>query len=406
MLIPSVFLMIATKLSGRGGLSELSAQLIGPDALQTSSMKKLFKFLLYTAVIGGAGWYANSKQWFGLIPAKAEQSQSAESPTARAELRNIDFSVQVSGDVSPVSKLDVKAEVGGKVKEIHVLAGDSVKQGQLLVEIDDRDILTEKESAMTEIAGAELQMEKARRNNERGQELFAQKLISQEAFDNLATEHELAKNSLDRAKRKVQTVEDKLSKTKVTAPNDGTVLEVPVTEGQVIIPAASVNNGTTLMTIANLDRLLVESHVNQVDVAKLRPKQRVKLRAESIKDGDMEAEIFFIAPIATIKSSVKGFAVQALIDKPSVALRPGMTVSMSVPIDHASDAISVPVSAVFRSEGNKRVVFVVNGMKTEKREVKLGVSNVEHAQILTGVKEGEEILLINPERAVKKRSGA
>jgi RND family efflux transporter MFP subunit len=369
-------------------------------------MKKFFKLLLYVAVLGGAGWYANSKQWFGLIAAKGEQSQSAESPTARVELRNIDFSVQVSGDVSPVSKLDVKAEVGGKVKEIHVLAGDSVKQGQLLVEIDDRDILTEKESAMTEIAGAELQMEKARRNNERGQELFAQKLISQEAFDNLATEHELAKNSLDRAKRKVQIVDDKLSKTKVTAPNDGTVLEVPVTEGQVIIPAASVNNGTTLMTIANLDRLLVESHVNQVDVAKLRPKQRVKLRAESIKDGDMEAEIFFIAPIATIKSSVKGFAVQALIDKPSSALRPGMTVSLSVPIDHASDAVSVPVSAVFRSEGNKRVVFVVNGMKTEKREVKLGVSNVEHAQILTGLKEGEEILLINPERAVKKRSGA
>ncbi len=369
-------------------------------------MKKLLKFLLLTAVIGGAGWYANSKQWFGLIPAKADSSQTTDNPTARAEVRSIDFSVQVSGDVSPQSQLDVKAEVGGKVKELHVIAGDTVKQGQLLVEIDDRDILTEMETAKTEIEGAKLQTEKARRNNERGQELFAQKLISQEAFDNLGTEHLLAKNSLERADRKVQTVQDKLNKTKVTAPNDGTVLTVPVIEGQVVIPAASVNSGTTLMTIANLERLLVECHVNQVDVAKLSTKQRVKLRAESIKDGDMEAEIFFIAPIATVKSSVKGFAVQALIDKPSPLLRPGMTVSMSVPIAHADDAISVPISGVFRSEGNKRVVFVVNGQKTEKREVKLGVSNIEHTQILNGLQVGEEILLINPERAVKKRSGA
>lgn len=368
-------------------------------------MKKLVKFLVFAALVGAGAWYGNSQKWFGLLPEKPDTNPALESPTAKAEVRNIDYSVAVSGDVSPQFSLDVKAEVGGKLKELHVLPGDSVKQGQLLVEIDDRDILTEKESAMTDIAAAKLQMEKANRNNERGKELFAQKLISQEAFDNFLTELELAKNALDRANRKVQIVEDKLSKTKVTAPNDGTVLTVPVVEGQVIIPAASVNSGTTLMTIANLDLLIVECHVNQVDVAKLRRTQKVKLRAEAIKDGDMEAEIFQIAFVATLKNSVKGFTVQALIKKPSVSLRPGMTVSMTVPIDHADDAIAVPISAVFRSEG-KRVVFVLNGQKTEKREVKLGVSNIEHAQILTGLKAGEEILLVNPERAAKKRTGA
>lgn len=368
-------------------------------------MKKLVKFLAFAALLGGGGWYANSQKWFGLLPEKANANAATESPTTKAEVRTIDYSVQVSGDVSPQSQLDVKSEVGGKLKELHVVPGTPVKQGQLLVEIDDRDILTEKESAMTDIAAAKLQMEKARRNNERGKELFSQKLISQEAFDNFATELELAKNSLDRAERKVQIVEDKLSKTKVTAPNDGTVLTVPVIEGQVVIPAASVNSGTTLMTIANLEHLIVECHVNQVDVAKLRVKQKVKLRAESIKDSDMEAEIFEIAFVASLKNSVKGFTIKALIGKPAASLRPGMTVSMNVPIDRADDAISVPVAAVFRSEG-KRVVFVVDGQKTEKREVKLGVSNVEHTQILTGLKVGEEILLVNPERTAKKRTGA
>jgi multidrug resistance efflux pump len=100
--------------------------------------------------------------------------------------------------------------------------------------------------------------------------------FSKEAYDNLDSELAISRNSLSRAERKMQLVEDKLSKTKISAPGDGTVLIVPVVQGQVIIPAASVNNGTTLMTIANLSKLIVETHVNQVDVAKLGAKQEVK----------------------------------------------------------------------------------------------------------------------------------
>lgn len=231
-----------------------------------------------------------------------------------------------------------------------------------------------------------------------------QKLISQEAYDNIESELALAKNSFERAERKLQIVEDKLRKTKVTAPGDGTVLTVPVIMGQVAIAAASVNSGTTLMSIANLEKLLVVCHVNQVDVAKIRPGQEVKLRAESMREVELNAKVFFIAPVATVKNSVKGFTVQALIEKPLAALRPGMTVNIVIPIARADDALAVPVGAVFRSEGNKRVVFVLNGDVTEKREVKIGVSNIQHAQVLTGVSEGEKILLVNPERAVKKRS--
>ena len=170
-----------------------------------------------------------------------------------------------------------------------------------------------------------------------------------------------------------------------------------------MIAAASVNSGTTLMTIANLEKLLVETHVNQVDVAKLAQDQRVKLRAESLKDLEMDARISFIAPIATVKNSIKGFQVQALIEKPNARLRPGMTVSMTVPVASADDALSVPISAVFKGDGGKKVVYVRTGENSEKREVKIGITNIDYAQILNGLKEGEEILLTEPDKA-KKRS--
>jgi RND family efflux transporter MFP subunit len=366
-------------------------------------MKKLVT-LIALAVLGGGGWYAYSQKMFGLgAPRKA-----AEGPvftqTVTAEIRDIEYSVVVSGDVLPASQLDVKAEVGGRIKKLNVLPGDTVKEGEVLVEIDDRDILTERDSAITEIEGANLTVDKMKKNYERALDLFKQKLISQEAYDNLGSELAIAKNSLSKAERKKQLVEDKLSKTKVIAPGNGTVLVVPVVEGQVIIAAASVNSGSTLMTIADLSRLLVETHVNQVDVAKLAVKQDVKLTAESIKDEEMAAVVAFIAPVASVKNSVKGFTVKAIIEKPSPRLRPGMSVQVTIPVAHAEDVVAVPIHAVFRGEGNSRVVYVRNGDKTERRVVKVGVSNTDFAQIIQGLQEGEQILLAEPERSGRKRS--
>ena len=359
-------------------------------------MNKTFKYLLIAAALGG-GWYAHSKNWFR-NPQQAAAPGHREMVTAVAELRDIAMNIRVSGEVQPASQLDVKAEVGGRVKKLNVIPGDTVKAGDILLEVDDRDILTEQESAKVEIDGAKLAAIKLERNFERAKELFKQNLVSREAYDNLESELAIARNNHTRAERKLQLVEDKLSKTKVIAPGDGTVLTVPVVEGQVIVAAASVNSGTTLMTIANLSRLIVETHVNQVDVARLAVKQRVKLTAEAILDDELEAHIFFIAPGASVKNSGKGGTVQALLEKPSSRMRPGMNVQMTIPVANAQDVVAVPVGAVFRGDGDGRVVYVRSGEKTERRPVKIGISNTEHAQILSGVREGEKILLAEPER--------
>lgn len=117
----------------------------------------------------------------------------------------------------------------------------------------------------------------------------------------------------------------------------------------------------------------------------------------------MKTKIRFFAPVATVKNNVKGFQVQALIENPSSQLRPGMTVNMKVPIARADDAISVPIAAVLREKG-KKIVYVRSGDSSEKRSVKVGVTNVDYAQILNGLTEGEEILLREPARGQQKKS--
>jgi HlyD family secretion protein len=355
-------------------------------------MKKIV-ILLVIVVIGAAAWLSLSGK---LQAQKSEEDVPVN--FAKVEKRDIAFSIEVSGDIEPEFTIEVKSEVGGKLKALHVEAGQVVKQGDLLAEIDDTDLLTERESALTEIEGTKLTLEKSRKNFERGKELFQNKLISDEVFDNLSAEYALAQNSTLRAERKLQLVEDKLRKTKVVAAADGTILNVPVIEGQVVIGAASVNNGTTLMELADLSKLLVVTHINQVDVARITMNQRVKLRVESLPDEDLEAEVTKIALVAAIKNNVKGFEVKAMIDSPTANLRPGMTVNMTVPIAKAEDVVSVPIAAVFKGDGRSKVVYVRNGDAAEKRVVTVGITDINFAQIEKGLQEGEEILLNEPPR--------
>ena len=173
-------------------------------------------------------------------------------------------SIRLSGDIQPAAQYDVKPEVDGRIKKLHVRAGDTVKAGDLLIEIDD------------------------------------------------------------------PLVEDN-SKLKVLAPIDGTVLTVHVVERQAVA-SDGINRGTTLMTIASLSKLLVKTHVPQADVTKLASKQAVRFTADSIPGEQMEAMILLITPVATVKNSVKGFTVQAVIEEPDPRLRPGMTVQLTIPI--------------------------------------------------------------------------
>lgn len=359
-------------------------------------MKKTAIFSSLALLLGAVLYFSPT-----LFSLNFRQKSLAASPVARAEKRLIEASLDLSGEVIPAFQLEVKPEVGGKLKALHVIPGQIVKQGDLLVEIDDRDLLTEKDSALTEIEGAKLSMGKAQKNFERARSLFAEKLISREVFDNLTAEFDLTKNGLTKAQSKLQLVEDRLQKTKVLAPTNGTALTVPVVEGQVVIGAASVNNGTTLMTLANLSKLLIELHINQVDKSRLALNQPVLIRADALKDETLSAHLAFIAPIATTKNNVKGFQVQALIEKADPRLSPGMTVTLNVPIGLAPDALSVPVNAVFKGPKNQRFVYLKSALSTEKRPVTIGITNLDHAQILDGLKEGDEILLTEPPKIPK-----
>ena len=370
-------------------------------------MKKVFLALFVLAAIGGGGWFfyqkaAPSLKGIAEAPARGPggKSHRAGNPDlATVERRTLTQIIPSSGDITPAEQVEVKPEISARIKFLRVEAGQMVKKDQILVELDDKELLTEKASVQTEIVGAQFNLDKGKRTYERAKQLFERKLISQEVYENSKTDFDVAQNNLDKLLSKLRSVNDRLEKTKVLSPLEGTVLSLPVVEGQVVVAAASVSSGTLLMTVADLSQMLIVTHINQVDITHLAKDQKVEFSVDSVHDKKMYGTVSFISPVASIKNNVKGFSVQVLAKDLDEQVRPGMTANLIFTVSTVADALSVPLSAVFTEEDDNKVVYVGDrktASKPEKRPVEIGIVNFDYAEIKAGLKEGESVFLTKP----------
>jgi RND family efflux transporter MFP subunit len=351
-------------------------------------MKKWIVILLLAV---GGGYLVFQKWPAGSKPQTSEIS-SGRPTTAVVETRSIRFAVSAAGEIGPAEQVSVRPEVNGKIATLPVDIGDPVKKDDVLFTLDDTDLQTERASRVTEIDGAKLQVDKAERNYLRSKELFEAELISKELYEDTKTEYELAKNSLERSQKNLRQVEDRLSKTKIIAPFDCTVLTRPVSIGQAVSGSGGFNSGTEVLTIADLNKMTINAHINQADVTRLTTGQEVDIQVESVPGLTMKGTVERVAPQATIKNSIKGYAARILITNIDPRVRPGMTSNLSIPVASADNAVSVPLAAIFTEQG-ERFAYVKNGDSYEKRPVQIGIADYDFAEVQGGLKAGEIVSL-------------
>ncbi len=364
------------------------------------AMKRVFTILALILLLGGAGYFGY--QYLAKQKAAIQEEQQ-ENLTAKVTRETIELNVEVSGDIEPLEQVEVKAEVSAKLKKILVELGTQVERGQLLFELDDKELLTQMETAKLEIESARLGLEKTLSDHERNQRLFEKELVPARDVTDSLTEKELAENAVERAQKRVQNVEDQLSKTLINAPISGLILEMPVVEGQVVVAAASVNSGTLLMKLADMSNLIIKTHINQIDVAKLSLKMPVNFFLDPIPGEIFKGKVHTIAPTASVKQNVKGFEVEIVIPEPDPRLKPGMTANVVAPIEVREQVLSVPLSTVYSEPDRSKVVYVQPEdpkAAVEKREVKIGVANLDYVEVISGLEEGETVLLRRPSSGV------
>lgn len=360
--------------------------------------------ILAVAALGVGGWYYWKTKGSGTALVEPASSRPA---TALIETRSIRFAVSAAGDIGPAEQVSVRPEVNGKIEILTVDVGDFVKKDSLLFKLDDRDLQIEKDSQDKAVERTRLELGQAERELRRATELFRDKLISQELFEDARTKSDLAKNALDRAQKTLDLVQDRLRRTQVTAPFDCTVLTRPVSVGQAVSGSGGFNAGTEVLTIANLSDLVINAHINQADVTRLTVGQEVDVSVEAIPGLKLKGKVERLAPQSTLKNNIRGFAARVLLKDVDKAVRPGMTANISIPVASAENVVAAPLAAVFtetnpESRQIERYVYVKQGEDWERRAISIGVSDYFFAEVTRGLKEGEEVALEDKSKSVKQ----
>ena len=348
-------------------------------------------FIIVAIGVIGIGGYFLGKRPSGAVANTAPIRET----TSEVKLRDIDFEVTVAGNIEPSEQVSVRPEINGRIASLPVDIGDDVKKGTVLFTLDDKELQNQRSSSETAIDRAKLNLEKADLKYKRNQRLFKDDLMSEELFDDSRIDYRLAANSLERAEKEFLLIEEKLSKTQILAPFDCTVLLRPVSIGQAVSGSGGVGGGTEVLAIADLKQLVINAHVNQVDVIRLKVGQEVDVEIEAIAGLSVQGKVQRIAPQAVIRNGIKGFAARIVLGEIDGRIQPGMTANLTIPINSANNVVTVPLAAVF-SQRNEHHVFLETATGSERQSVEIGVADYKFVEIVAGLSAGDVVWLEQP----------
>lgn len=234
-------------------------------------MKKFALVFLIIALAGGgfAYWHFHKK--------KADATKLTTPKLTKVAFRDITQLFKSTGNIAPAISTEVRSEATGTIAKLLVRAGQQVKTGDPLLELDESEMQSRIDEARLEIEAARLRVDKARHDYERKALLAERKYINEKDLQDAKTDQLLAENSFASEEAKLKTLENQLAKNAITAPFSGVILDLQARPGMVVTGAQAGREGTVLMTIADLSKLKVEAEINEVDVAKLQPDMPVKL---------------------------------------------------------------------------------------------------------------------------------
>ena len=192
-------------------------------------------------------------------------------------------------------------------------------------------------------------MERDERNYTRASQLFENGLLSKEEYENSLSTYQISTNNLVRAEKALAQMYERLSKTQILAPFDCTVLTRPVSVGQAVSGSDGASGGTECLTVADLNQMVIDSHINQADVTRLKIGQKVDIQVEAVTGLKLTGVIERIAPQATLKNKSKAFPA-AFYWRIPTRVRPGMTANISIPIALADNVLAVPCPLFLRKE--------------------------------------------------------
>ena len=277
----------------------------------------------------------------------ARKSQAPTVQTAVATRRDIIVDAQANGTMEPIAIVDVKSKASGVIDKMTVETGTNVKPGDLIVQINTRDVQNkyDQAKAMLDAANAKLQVSTA--NKARNEEMFKARVITPQEFEQVAVDFENAKSGVVNAQANLDLARQSLEDATVKAPSEGTIITKNVSEGTVIAGAtSSVSGGTTIVQMADLSVVRIRAFFNESDIGNVHPGEPANVTVDAYPDRRFGGVVQKIEPQAVVQQNVTMFPVLVNLDNKDRLLRPGMNGEVSVLIDEVDNVIAVPNDAI------------------------------------------------------------
>ncbi|HKR08537.1 MAG TPA: efflux RND transporter periplasmic adaptor subunit [Gemmatimonadaceae bacterium] len=285
--------------------------------------------------------------------------------TVAVERRTIALSVQANGTVEPVDIVEVKSKASGTIVRMPVDIGSNVKTGDLLVQIDPRDVQNQYTQAAADVSSATAQRSTSLAQRNRSAELYKEKIITAQEMDQATLDFANADANLIKARTNLSIARVRLEDATVRAPSNGTIIEKPVSEGMVISSAtSSASGGTTILKMADLTKVRMRAFVNETDIGSVQPGQSATVTVDAFPNRRFVGLVSQVEPEAVVQSSVTMFPVLVSLNNFDNALKPGMNGQVTMDIAHHDNVLAVPSDAI-RNSRDAAVVAPVLGLSPD-----------------------------------------
>jgi HlyD family secretion protein len=357
-------------------------------------IKKIIRYLFVSLILLGILWT------FMFLYNKSQEPPVVYSTTGPFETTVIKKTV-ATGSVIPRKEVNMKSQVSGIIEKLFIVAGQEVKQGDVIARIKIIPNMLNLANAENRVNQAKINFENAKLEFERNDNLFKQSVISKSDFQqvelrfrNAEEEYKAAENNLQLIKEGVTKDAGSATNTLVRSTITGMVLDVPVKEGGQVIESNTFNEGTTISSVANMGEMIFEGKLDESEVGKVQVGMPIELTVGAIDKEKFAASLEYISPKGVTENGAIQFVIRAKVDKGSIGssfLRAGYSANADI-ILMKKDEVLVISESVLQFEGEKPFVEVEKSPNVyEKKFVKTGLSDGINIEILEGIVKTDRI---------------
>jgi len=349
-------------------------------------MRKFFfvtsLLVLFSSLIFGFGFRREREQ-------TVEKEVEVPVVVEKVKRGEIKKTVETYGNILPSKRILIYSKVSGKLEKLYFEEGDRVKEGELLAEIEHKELELRIKSLKASLKMAEIELERIKKDFKRISSLYKEKAVSSQQYDDVKAGYETAKARVESIKANLSLAEKQLKDSYITAPFCGIIDKKFVDEGE-MITSSSMMKSSPIYSLIEIDKVKVRGEVAESDFVKLKKGMKVEVKVDAYPEKIFPGKVSLISP--SIDPSSRTGEVEIEIPNPELKLRGGMFARIKIIIEERKNTLIVNEKAIF-PEDSKYYVWVVKDKEVEKRYVDKGIEEGKRVEILKGLKEGEKVVV-------------